>query len=105
MTKTLDWHRNRDMWIRILKKQTGEGLDTWNRKIRKQRFGDKEQLRTWLSERNVSGYAQQLLLMERFGYPDFILATADELIDKQYANAPQLRVVYDAIVKAATSCG
>ena len=26
--------------------------------------------------------------MERFGYPDFILASADELIDRQYADAP-----------------
>jgi hypothetical protein len=29
----------------------------------------------------VTGYAQQLLVMERFGYPDFLTVTADELID------------------------
>jgi hypothetical protein len=29
--------------------------------------------------------------MERFGYPDFVLATADELIEKQYANRTHLR--------------
>ena len=38
--------------------------------------------------------------MERFGYPDFLLATADELIEKQYADRPQLRPVYDAIIAA-----
>jgi hypothetical protein len=43
--------------------------------------------------------------MERFGYPDFIVASADELINRQYADAPQLRAVYDAIVEAATNCG
>jgi Domain of unknown function (DUF5655) len=105
MTTTLAWQHNRDMWIRVLEKQTGEGVDAWNSRIRKYRFSDEPQLRTWLSERNVTGYAQQLLVMERFGYPDFVLATADELVDKQYEGAPQLRAVYDAIVKAAASCG
>ena len=28
----------------------------------------------------MTGYPQSLLVMERFGYPDFLLATADELI-------------------------
>src|SRR5262245_16284994 len=105
MTTTLDWRRNRDMWVRVLEKQTGEGVDAWNSRIRKQRLSDEPQLRAWLSQRSVTGYAQQLLVMERFGYPDFIVARADELITKQYANAPQLRAVYDTIVKAAANCG
>ena len=65
-----------------------EGLDAWKRKIRTHQSQDEKQLRTWLARRNVIGYAQQLLAMERFGYPDFILASADELIDRQYADAP-----------------
>jgi Domain of unknown function (DUF5655) len=105
MTTTLDWHRNKDMWVRVLEKQTGEGVTAWNSRIRKHRFGDAKHLRKWLSQRNVTGYAQQLLVMERFGYPDFVLATAEELIEKQYADAPQLRALYGAIVKAAASCG
>ena len=105
MTTTHDWHRNKEMWIRVLEKQTGEGLEAWKAKMRKHQFRDEKHLRTWLSRRNVTGYAQQLLAMERFGYPDFILASADELINRQYADAPELRVVYDAIVEAATSCG
>jgi hypothetical protein len=43
--------------------------------------------------------------MERFGYPDFVLATANELIDRQYADRLELRPIYDAVVDAATSCG
>jgi hypothetical protein len=105
MTTTLDWQWNRDIWVRVLQKQTGEGVAAWNSRIRKHRFGDERQLRTWLSQRNVTGYAQQLLVMERFGYPDFVLATAAQLIDRQYADAPQLRAVYDAIVEAASGCG
>jgi Domain of unknown function (DUF5655) len=105
MTTTHDWHRNKAMWIRVLEKQTGEGLEAWKKKMRKHQFRDEKELRTWLSRRNVTGYAQQLLAMERFGYPDFVLASADELINRQYADAPQLRAVYDAIVRAATRCG
>ena len=27
MAETRDWQRNREMWIRVLEKQTGEGLE------------------------------------------------------------------------------
>ncbi|HEX6052182.1 MAG TPA: DUF5655 domain-containing protein [Gemmatimonadaceae bacterium] len=43
--------------------------------------------------------------MERFGYPDFLLATADELIDAQYEDRPGLRPIFDAIVAAAMRLG
>jgi Domain of unknown function (DUF5655) len=105
MTTTRDWHHNNEMWIRTLEKQTGDGLEAWKAKLRTRQFRDEQQLRTWLSQRHITGYAQQLLVMERFGYPDFVLATADELIDRQYADSPRLRGIYDAIVKAATSTG
>ena len=36
--------------------------------------------------------------MERFGYPDFLLASADQLIDGQYEDRPQLRAIYDATI-------
>jgi hypothetical protein len=62
-------------------------------------------MKGWLTGQGVSGYAQQLLIMECFGYADFVLATAGELIGKQYADRPQLRAIYDAIVQAAADCG
>ena len=37
--------------------------------------------------------------------PQDDLATADELIARQYAGRPQLRAVYDAIINAAMECG
>jgi Domain of unknown function (DUF5655) len=43
--------------------------------------------------------------MEQLGYPDFLQAGADELIDRQYAGRPHLRPIYDAIVSAAARCG
>jgi len=100
-----DWQQNREMWLRVLKKQTAEGLDIWNQRIRETTIADERGLRAWLSARGVTGYAQTLLVMERFGYPDFIFATADELIEKQYVNRPHLRPIYDAIILAAERCG
>jgi hypothetical protein len=105
MTETRDWQRNRNMWVRVLEKQTGKGVDAWKRRIGNKRLPDERSLRAWLTREGVTGYAQSLLVMERFGYPDFVLATADQLIDEQYADRPHLRSIYDAIVSAATQCG
>jgi Domain of unknown function (DUF5655) len=93
------------MWIRVLGRQTGEGLDVWKARIARQRFTDEGRLRDWLSGQGVTGYAQSLLVMERFGYPDFVLAGADQLIRQQYADRRQLRPIYDSIVRAATKLG
>jgi hypothetical protein len=82
MTTTRDWSHNKEMWIGVLDKQTGEGLEAWKAKMRRHKFCDEQQLRTWLSRRNVTGYAQRLLVKERFGYPDFILASADERLGR-----------------------
>ena len=105
MIETRGWQRNRDMWVRVLEKQTGKGVDAWKRRIGSKHLRDERSLRAWLSREGVTGYAQSLLVMEHFGYPDFVLATADQLIDQQYADRPHLRSIYDAIVGAATPCG
>ena len=105
MTETRGWQRNRDMWVRVLEKQTGEGLDVWKRRIGSKRLGDERTFRAWLTHEGVTGYAQALLVMERFGYPDFVVASADQLIDRQYADRPSLRPIYEAIVAAAAECG
>ena len=47
---------------------------------------DESTLRAWLNDQGVTGYPQMLLVMERLGYPDYLEATADELIDRQYAD-------------------
>src|SRR6266542_233592 len=62
-------------------------------------------LRAWLGEQGITGYAQMLLVMERFGYPEFLLASADELIDGQYADRPHLRPILDRIVAVAAMAG
>ena len=101
MSTIRDWQQNRAMWVRVLEKQTNQKLDYWNRLVRETAITDENDLRMWLTARGVTGYAQTLLVMERFGFPDFITATADELIARQYAGRSHLRAVYDAIIDAA----
>ncbi|HYS99302.1 MAG TPA: hypothetical protein VEO20_01405, partial [Thermoplasmata archaeon] len=105
MAKTRDWEDMRTMSTRLLEERTGEGVDAWNRRIKKEAFEDEGSLRSWLTKQGVTGYAQTLLVMERFGYPDFLTATADELIDGQYVDRPQLRPILDAVIGAAAGLG
>ena len=88
----------RDREIQWLIERTGDGLETWNARVRDTGLADEKSLREWLSEQGVTGYPQMLLVMERFGYPDYLQASADELIDGQYADRPELRPILDTIL-------
>jgi len=101
MARIRDWKGMRDMSARLLKERTGEDVDAWNRRVKKERFNDEKTLRVWLTKQGVTGYAQSLLVMERFGYPDFLLASADELVEGQYEDRPHLRPIFNAIIDAA----
>src|SRR5438093_12874443 len=81
--ETRAWQQMREMSARLLKERTGSGVDAWNRRIRKERLGNEADLRTWLTKQGVTGYAQSLLVMERFGCPDFMVNSADELVSGQ----------------------
>ncbi|MBM3932897.1 MAG: hypothetical protein FJ319_01115 [SAR202 cluster bacterium] len=105
MPETRDWGAMREMSIRLLTERTGEGLDAWNRRVEAQGFVDEAALRKWLSGQGVTGYAQTLLVMKRVGYPAFLVASADELIDGQYADRPALRPIFDAVIDAAAGLG
>jgi Domain of unknown function (DUF5655) len=105
MARIRDWKGMRDMSARLLKERTGEDVDAWNRRIKKERFNDEKTLRVWLTKQGVTGYAQSLLVMERFGYPDFLLASADELVEGQYEDRPHLRPIFNAIIDAAAGLG
>lgn len=105
MAETRDWRGMMSMSARLLRERTGEDVDAWNLRIKEKGFKDEQRLRAWLAEQGVTGYAQTFLVMERFGYPDFFLASADELIDAQYEDRPQLRPILDAIIDAAAGLG
>ena len=105
VTQLRDWQGMKEMSARLLLERTGEGVEAWDRRIREQGFENEKALRAWLTEQGVTGYAQSLLVWERFGYPDFLVATADELIDAQYADRLHLRPIYEAVVQAAAAVG
>ena len=100
-----DWRQHMQWIADLLKRRTGEDLDAWNARVASLGFADEGSLRAWLAEQGVDGYPQTLLVMERFGYPDFLLASADELIEGQYADRPNLRPILDAIFTRAASFG
>jgi uncharacterized protein DUF5655 len=99
------WQEMREQEIRWLIERTGEGLDAWNARVRETGLTDEASLRTWLTEQGVTGYPAMLLVMERFGYPDYLQATADELIDGQYADRTDLRPILDTILALLPSVG
>lgn len=105
MSETRDWQSMRDMSARLLKERTGEDVEAWKKRMQQETFNDEGQLRAWLNTQGVTGYAQSLLVWERFGYPDFMLASADALIDGQYADRSQLRPILDAILAAVAGLG
>jgi hypothetical protein len=105
MAQTRDWHGMKDMSARLLKERTGEDVEAWNQRITAKSLNNEQELRVWLTAHGVTGYAQSLLVMERFGYPAFLLASADELIQGQYADRPQIRPIFDAIIAAAAGLG
>ena len=91
--------------IELLHKRTGHDLAWWNGQIAAEAPADEPGLRSWLADQDVTGYPQMLLVMETFGYPDFMLASAAELIEGQYADRPALRPILDAVLAAAASIG
>jgi hypothetical protein len=105
MAKVRDWSEMNANAARLLRERTGADVAAWNRRIRARRFADERALSRWLAGEGVTGYARDLLVHETFGYPDFLVATADELVDAQYADRAHLRPVHDAIVRAASGMG
>ncbi len=100
------WEEMRTSIAERLIRQTGHDVAWWNEQIAAQPgLDDEALLREWLTRRSVTGYQQMLLVMERYGYPAFLLATADELIEAQYADREHLRPILDAVVAAAADIG
>lgn len=105
MAKILDWQGMKDMYTRLLVERTGEDLATWNERIQREGFDDEQRLREWLSAQGVTGYPQALLVMERFSWPEWMQASADDLIEGQYADRPNLRPIFNAILAAVSGLG
>jgi hypothetical protein len=100
------WAEMRESITSALIRDTGHDVTWWNERMAAQpSVRDEAALRAWLTAEGITGYQQMLLVMERFGYPDYLLASADDLLNGQYADRPQLRPILDAVVAAACTFG
>jgi hypothetical protein len=104
-TRARDWGEMRSKITDLLERRTGSGIEVWNRRIAETGIDTEPELRSWLSGEGVTGYPQMLLVMERFGYPDYLLKPSGQLIDEQYADRPALRPILDAVVTTALALG
>lgn len=100
-----NWGYMMEQAARLLKQRTGADVPEWNQRVLETGITDEAALRTWLADNGVTGYAQMLLIWERIGYPDFLLATADDLVEGQYNDRPHLRPILTAVIAAATGVG
>ena len=83
----------------MLLRKTGKDTAWWVEQARQAGIRNDRELRDWMRDgHGVTGYAQYAVAWEMFGYPDFMLRDADELLDGQYANHPDLRPVADAVL-------
>jgi hypothetical protein len=103
--RTRTWQEMREWMGGLLLKRTGHGLEFWTSKMAGKRFSDEDALRRWLRDQGVTGYGQMLLVWERFGYPSFMTANLDDLIEGQYADRPQLRPIFDAVLATLPQVG
>jgi hypothetical protein len=99
------WQGMRDSSARLLERRTGRNVADWNRRIARREFRNPAGLRQWLTDEGVTGYGQQLLVWERFGYPSFMTAGADDLIGRQYADRAHLRPILEATLAALPGIG
>ncbi|WP_199727240.1 DUF5655 domain-containing protein [Cryobacterium tepidiphilum] len=99
------WEEMRHWQAGLLERSTGHGVVHWLERIRETAPSTEAALRTWLGEQGVTGYSQLLLVHETFGYPEFMLASSDELIAGQYADRPELRPILDAVLAALPTLG
>lgn len=96
-----NWKSMIDSGAAILKKRTGDDVGTWVARACSTGARTEAALREWLGGQGVTGYGQDAVIWEVCGYPEFLLKSAAELIDGQYADRPGLRPVADALLQLA----
>jgi hypothetical protein len=104
-TRARSWQ---EMYVQVkaqLERQSGESLEAWKAKVQQRAPKDEPDLRAWLATQGVTGYPAMLLVNETFGYPEYLLKDASELIDEQYRDRPSLVPVYDKVIEVALGLG
>jgi len=107
LTNAGTWQLMVDSNQELLFRKSGHDVHWWAERGRAAGVKNDGELRNWMrDEHGITGYAQYAVSWEMFGYPEFMLRGADELIDGQYAKHPELRPIADALLAwAAASDG
>ncbi len=88
----------------LLLRTSGHDVHWWAERARAAGLKNDAELRNWMREEHgITGYARYAVSWEMFGYPEFMLPGADELIDGQYAKHPELRPIADALLAWAAA--
>jgi len=98
----------REMYERIaaqIDRESGNDVAAWNKRIKEHGPSTAADLKAWLNEQGIDGYPAMLLGFETFGYPDYLEASADELIDGQYRDKPAIRPIYDRLIEHLPDVG
>jgi hypothetical protein len=98
-TAAKTWQSMVDSNQALLLRKSGHDVLWWADQGRDAGLSNDAELRDWMRDRlGITGYAQYAVSWEMFGYPDFMLRDADELLDAQYANHPELRTIANALL-------
>lgn len=98
------WQAMVDSNKALLLRKTGKDTAYWAAKAQAAGIRTDAGLRDWMRDGfGVTGYAQYAVSWEMFGYPDFMLRGADELLDAQYAKHPHLRPIADSLLAWAAA--
>ena len=88
----------------LLLRKSGHDVQWWAEQGRSAGVTSDAELREWMrAEHGITGYAQYAVSWEMFGYPEFMLRDADELLDVQYRDHPNLRPIANTLLAWAAA--
>jgi hypothetical protein len=98
------WKSMVDSSQALLLRKSGHDVQWWAEQGRSAGVTSDAELREWMrAEHGITGYAQYAVSWEIFGYPEFMLRDADELLDVQYRDHPNLRPIANTLLAWAAA--
>jgi hypothetical protein len=98
------WKSRVDSSQALLLRKSGHDVQWWAEQGRSAGVTSDAELREWMrAEHGITGYAQYAVSWEMFGYPEFMLRDADELLDVQYRDHPNLRPIANTLLAWAAA--
>ncbi|MDP9696338.1 UNVERIFIED_ORG: hypothetical protein J2X79_003918 [Arthrobacter globiformis] len=88
----------------LVLRKSGHDVHWWAERGQAAGVKSDTELREWMrTEHGITGYAQHAVSWEMFGYPAFMLRDADELLDSQYRDPPNLRPIANTLLAWAAA--